>query len=93
MLITISKACSYEMFSVQYSDAKKKKQFFSEKKKINCFLLLFFFYLFFFKYGININAQVETTLLWDLFSIYDTFIFIYEQLRILHHCYLFKLEN
>ena len=24
------------------------------------------------KYGININTQVETTLLWDLFSIYDT---------------------
>ena len=27
---------------------------------------------FFFKYGININTQVETTLLWNLFSIYDT---------------------
>ena len=26
----------------------------------------------FFKYGININTQVETTLLCDLFSIYDT---------------------
>ena len=42
---------------------KKKQVFFS-----NCFLSFFVF----FKYGININTQVETTLLWDLFSIYDT---------------------
>ena len=56
---------------------QKKNSFFSDsaffaKKQMffffNCFLLLFFF----FKYGININTQVGTTLLWDLFSIYDT---------------------
>ena len=45
-----------------------KKQFF--------FQIVFFLQkktsVFFFKYGININTQVEITLLWDLFSIYDT---------------------
>ena len=29
-------------------------------------------FIFFLKCGININTQVETMLLWDLFSIYDT---------------------
>ena len=41
----------------------QKKQVFKKKNV---------FYRFFFKYGININTQVETTLLWDLFIIYDT---------------------
>ena len=45
---------------------QNKQAFFFWKKK------LFFIFFFFLKYGININAQVETTLLWDLFSIYDT---------------------
>ena len=62
-----------------FSDAKKnsffsdpvffaKKQVFFSQKKTG--FLLFFWY----SYGININTQVETTLLWDLFSIYDTVI-------------------
>ena len=42
--------------------------FFCEKKSV--FFNFFIFY--FLKYGLNINTQVETTLLWDLFSIYDT---------------------
>ena len=57
------------------SDVKKKKTVFSNRvfftKKTSVFFKkkpVFFF----FKYGININTQVETTLLWDLFSIYDT---------------------
>ena len=62
-----------------HSDVKKKKTvffrscFFHEKNK--CFFSkkpVFYLFIFFFKYGININTQVETTLLWDLFSIYDT---------------------
>ena len=60
------------------SDVKKKTVFFRScffrKKNIffflNCFLSFFFFV--FLKYGININTQVETMLLWNLFSIYDT---------------------
>ena len=56
------------------SDAKKKKVFFRIVlffcKKKQVFKKKTFF--FFFKYGINISTQVETTLLWDLFSIYDT---------------------
>ena len=55
------------------STSDGKKFFFSDR-------VFFFFFLrknkfkktFFFKYGININKQVETTLLWDLFCIYDT---------------------
>ena len=63
---------------------KKKKQFFSDrvffakkkKKKNKCSFfeknVFFFFFFFLNSYGININTQGETTLLWDLFSIYDT---------------------
>ena len=48
------------------SDAKKNKFFF---KLFFIFIIIIFLFL---KYDININTQVETTLLWDLFSIYDT---------------------
>ena len=61
------------------SDAKKKVFFcivffffffFAKKKRV--FKKELFYCFVFLKYGININTQVETTLLWDLFSIYDT---------------------
>ena len=44
------------------------------QKKSFFFKLFFivFFFCFFLKYGININKLIETKLLWDLFSIYDT---------------------
>ena len=48
---------------------KKKKVFFFNKKNMCFFQKKTFFFS---KYGININTQVETTLLWDLFIIYDT---------------------
>ena len=54
-----------KVFSDRVFFLQKKKQVFLKKK-------LFILFVFFFKYGININTQVETTLLWDLFSIYDT---------------------
>ena len=48
------------------SDAKKKDSFLDRvflQKQV--FIFIKTVYLFF-KYGININTQVETTLLWDL---------------------------
>ena len=51
----------YRVFFFFFFFAKKQVFFFKKN-----------FYFLFFKYGININTEVEKTLLWDLFSIYDT---------------------
>ena len=65
---TSSDAKKKKVFSNRVFFLRKRKQVFFFSKKT----FLFIYFLFFFKYGININTQVETTLLWDLFSIYDT---------------------
>ena len=64
---------------VQLTSDVKKTVFFRScflykkiKKKIRKKLFFIVFFFVFWKYGLNINTQVETTLLWDLFSIYDT---------------------
>ena len=75
------------------SDAKKKSffriVFFLRKKQEFLKKKMFFivFYVFFLKYDININTQVETTLLWTYLA------FMIQLATILHHYYLFKLEN
>ena len=66
--------------------------FFCKKKKIVFFKLFFYFYLFFIflKFGININTQVEN--LKQRFC--GTYLaFMIQLATILHHYYLFKLEN
>ena len=45
------------------------------------------------KYGININTQVETTLLWDLFSIYDTVSNYFTSLLLIEARKLGKVEQ
>ena len=75
--MTVTRIIAYTMRDI-ISDVKKtvffqivfflpkKKQVLKKKKTV------FYPFFVFLKYGININTQVETTLLWDLFSIYDT---------------------
>ena len=77
--LTCAEELKWTFKLVATSDVKKKvffiSCFFREKKKVFFFkknLFYCFFFCVFLKYGININTQVETTLLWDLFSIYDT---------------------